>query len=252
MKPFHEELKEIRLENNISLEHIHEVTKIRIVLLEKIEEGDTSIAPAPIIRAFLREYAQAVGIDPERVIKRYENKVDSIREPERHNVAPAAEKQSETIPEENVEPMTDTSVPELPVESEAEPVEAGPEAAEEVKANEETDTKDTGKISETDSANTRPEEPAEKIVDKPHEPSKTDIAETAAVSEPLERVEEPTPEPNLPDDHDTTELNTEPQRVPTRRSRLEIEEPDGANKLAVVIFVIIIIIAAAVVFWINN
>lgn len=83
MKPLHEELKDLRLEKGVGLNDIYMVTKIRPSLLEKLEEGDFSIVPEPFLRAFLREYAEVTGIDPERVILRYENKVESIRETDR-------------------------------------------------------------------------------------------------------------------------------------------------------------------------
>ena len=88
MKPIHEELKELRLEKGITLEKIYDATKIRVTILEKMEAGDFSVVPEPFIRAFLREYSRVIGVDPERVIKRYENKVDFIRQ----SISPAPEK----------------------------------------------------------------------------------------------------------------------------------------------------------------
>src|SRR3989339_495413 len=78
MKTLHEELKEIRLTQNTSLKTIAEKTKIRLDFLEKLEEGDYTIAPMPYIRAFLREYAETVGIDPNLVIQKLDNKINSI------------------------------------------------------------------------------------------------------------------------------------------------------------------------------
>ncbi len=80
MKPLHKELQDIRLEKGVTLDEIYRATKIRIPFLEKIEEGDFSVVPEPFMRAFLREYAETVGVDPERVISKYEGKSASIRD----------------------------------------------------------------------------------------------------------------------------------------------------------------------------
>jgi len=92
MKPFHEELKALRIEKGVSLENIYNATKIRPSILEKLEEGDFTIAPEPFLHAFLREYAEVAGIDPVRVIARYENRIESIDED-----VPAEEKKQEII-----------------------------------------------------------------------------------------------------------------------------------------------------------
>jgi transcriptional regulator with XRE-family HTH domain len=80
MKPLYKELKDIREEKGVTLEEIYRVTKIRVPFLEKIEEGDFSVVPEPFMRAFLREYAEAVGVDPGRVISKYEGKSAAIRD----------------------------------------------------------------------------------------------------------------------------------------------------------------------------
>lgn len=98
MKPLHKELKDVRVEKRISLEDVFRETKIRVSFLEKIEAGDFSVVPEPFMRAFLREYAVVVGLDPDRVISRYEGEEISIRDAEPSSVAPApaAEKPSST------------------------------------------------------------------------------------------------------------------------------------------------------------
>ncbi len=80
MNPVHKELKEIRIKKGVSLEHISAVTKIRVYILENLEKGDFSKAPNPYIRAFLREYAEVVGINPDRVIAKFESKITTILE----------------------------------------------------------------------------------------------------------------------------------------------------------------------------
>lgn len=78
MKLLHEELKIVRLQKGISLEEIAKETKIRLDFLERIEEGDYTVTPSPFVRAFLREYAEVVGIDPDLVMQKFDNKIDSI------------------------------------------------------------------------------------------------------------------------------------------------------------------------------
>jgi transcriptional regulator with XRE-family HTH domain len=90
MKSLHTELKETRLQKGISLEDIYRETKIRTSFIQRMEEGDFSIVPEPFIRAFLREYAEVVGLDPNRVIEKYEGKSVSLREepPQLENIQP--------------------------------------------------------------------------------------------------------------------------------------------------------------------
>ena len=78
MNPLHKELKEIRLEKGIELEEISEKTRIRLDYLQRIEEGDFTVAPEPFLRAFLREYGEFVGIDPKLVMLKYENKINNL------------------------------------------------------------------------------------------------------------------------------------------------------------------------------
>ena len=78
MKSLHEELKIVRLQRGISLEEIVKETKIRLDFLERIEEGDYTVTPTPFVRAFLREYAEVVGIDPNLVMQKLDKKIDSI------------------------------------------------------------------------------------------------------------------------------------------------------------------------------
>jgi len=81
-------LRKARLEKGISLEDLQEVTKIRKRYLEAIEEGNFKVLPGTFyIRAFIKSYAEAVGLDPNEVLRLY------------RNVIPAAE------PEQKAEPV---------------------------------------------------------------------------------------------------------------------------------------------------
>jgi cytoskeletal protein RodZ len=67
-------LKKARLENDISLEQLEEMTKIRKRYLEAIETGDYKILPGSFyVRAFIKSYAESVGLDPNEVLGLYRN-----------------------------------------------------------------------------------------------------------------------------------------------------------------------------------
>ena len=52
--------------------------RIRLDYLERIEEGDYTVTPLPFLRAFLREYAEVVGVDPQLVMQKFDKKIDTI------------------------------------------------------------------------------------------------------------------------------------------------------------------------------
>lgn len=65
-------LKEKRKEKGMSLEEIQEITKIRKRYLEAIEKGEYNVLPGVFYaRAFIKSYAEAVGLDPDEVLKTY-------------------------------------------------------------------------------------------------------------------------------------------------------------------------------------
>lgn len=67
-------LKKARLESDISLEQLEEMTKIRKRYLEAIETGDYKILPGSFyVRAFIKSYAESVGLDPNEVLALYRN-----------------------------------------------------------------------------------------------------------------------------------------------------------------------------------
>ncbi|MEG8990385.1 helix-turn-helix domain-containing protein [Ignavibacteria bacterium 4148-Me] len=79
---FAEELKFIRVEKGISLQQISNHTKIDIKFLQKIEEGDFNFLPEIYVKAFIKEYAQTLELDPYDVIKKFveaKNKIADSR-----------------------------------------------------------------------------------------------------------------------------------------------------------------------------
>lgn len=73
---FSEELKRLRLEKQVSLMDISFTTRINIRFLEAIEAGRFSMLPQTYVRAFLREYGEAIGFGGDEILRKY----DAIRE----------------------------------------------------------------------------------------------------------------------------------------------------------------------------
>lgn len=69
----YEELKKRRLELGKTLEEIAEKTKIKKYYLQLIEEGKFDDLPVEVYtRAYIKSYAESIGIDPSIILKDYE------------------------------------------------------------------------------------------------------------------------------------------------------------------------------------
>lgn len=74
-------LKEARESKNLSLDDIQEITKIQKRYLVAIEQEEFKALPGRFyIRAFIREYAEAVDLDPELVLSEFKEDKDEIVE----------------------------------------------------------------------------------------------------------------------------------------------------------------------------
>lgn len=254
MIPLHEELKELRLEKGVSLEDISKITKIRIDLLEKLEEGDFSIVPMPYLRAFLREYAEVIGADPDRVIAKFEKKTTRIRD-----IQPSYEEKSPPS-EKTGTPEKTTPITEDETESEKEETEA-PSA--ENPLEDEAFSEDTEK---TISTGITPTE-----VQKQDEETPPGEDESAPTEEPPVQESESLPpeensQPTLFDDAKETSIDTETEDNPVKvvtvepdtpvraagKKRLEIEEPKSSSTLFFFVFLVIIVLAAIVIVFLNR
>jgi transcriptional regulator with XRE-family HTH domain len=72
-------LKEAREAKGLSLEELQNITKIQKRYLIGIEEGNYSIMPGKFyIRAFIKQYAEAVELNPEEIFDFYKNDVPSV------------------------------------------------------------------------------------------------------------------------------------------------------------------------------
>lgn len=76
-------LRELRLEKNLSIEDVQEITKIRGRYIQAIEEGKIDKLPGHFYaRAFLKSYAEVVGLDQD-ILDQYQ---ESLPTPEIENV----------------------------------------------------------------------------------------------------------------------------------------------------------------------
>ncbi|MFZ3580377.1 helix-turn-helix domain-containing protein [Virgibacillus sp. DJP39] len=76
-------LKEAREAKNLSLDSVQETTKIQKRYLVAIEEGNFQILPGKFYaRAFIKEYATAVGLDPNELLDEYKEEMPKVEEEE--------------------------------------------------------------------------------------------------------------------------------------------------------------------------
>jgi cytoskeleton protein RodZ len=65
-------LRNARQAKSLSLEQAEQATRIRVKLLEALEQGDYAQLPAPVfVKGFLRNYAQFLELNPEEVLRAY-------------------------------------------------------------------------------------------------------------------------------------------------------------------------------------
>jgi cytoskeletal protein RodZ len=71
-------LKETRLSLGLSMDDLQATTKIQKRYLQAIEEGNYSIIPGPFyVRAFIKQYAEAVQLDPDEIFEEYKADIPS-------------------------------------------------------------------------------------------------------------------------------------------------------------------------------
>ncbi|HAF98613.1 RodZ domain-containing protein [Paenibacillus lactis] len=76
MSELGQQLREARLQKGMSLDDVQEMTKIRKRYLEAIEAGDYKVLPGSFyVRAFIKTYAEAVGINPEELLEGHKQDV---------------------------------------------------------------------------------------------------------------------------------------------------------------------------------
>ncbi|MBB5356100.1 cytoskeletal protein RodZ [Anoxybacillus mongoliensis] len=76
-------LKEAREQRNMSLDDLQQITKIQKRYLIAIEQGNYVIMPGKFyVRAFIRQYAEAVGLDPDELFEQYANEIPNAQQEE--------------------------------------------------------------------------------------------------------------------------------------------------------------------------
>lgn len=91
MDSLFQELKSARESKRLSLNDVSDVTLINVNFLEAIEQGNITILPQPYVRAFIREYATFVGLDPVEIMKRYDQMKETHSAPSSPEQPPAAQ-----------------------------------------------------------------------------------------------------------------------------------------------------------------
>lgn len=73
-------LKSYREQKRISLQSVHQTTKISLSYLQALESGQWDLFPAEIyLLGFMRKYASCLGLDPEEIVTLYKKEVDPIK-----------------------------------------------------------------------------------------------------------------------------------------------------------------------------
>ena len=73
---FYLQFKDKRKELNKELSDIATSTKINIKYLNAIEEGNFDVLPTVYIRLFLRTYAEALELIPEKILQEYNEHIN--------------------------------------------------------------------------------------------------------------------------------------------------------------------------------
>ncbi len=92
MESFSEHLKKQREDRKIRLSDVAVQTRISIKFLEAIDEGNFDILPETYIRAFIRDYAKAIGLDAEEAIRRYDEYIEGKKAEAQQTTALSEEK----------------------------------------------------------------------------------------------------------------------------------------------------------------
>lgn len=72
MNSFSEELRNARESKNITLADISKQTRISIKYLQAIEQGTFDVLPQTYVRAFIKAYAEAIGLNAAEVMHKYD------------------------------------------------------------------------------------------------------------------------------------------------------------------------------------
>jgi transcriptional regulator with XRE-family HTH domain len=94
MKEIGQEIQQARLEKGITLEEIAARSRIQVSHLQKIENGQLDFLPRPYVVAFVKTFAQIVGLNGEALIGRWreQEQAESLRRQEQQRPKAVATK----------------------------------------------------------------------------------------------------------------------------------------------------------------
>jgi cytoskeletal protein RodZ len=81
LKKFADELKSAREDREVTLKQIFAKTRIDLKFLQAIENADFNVLPDLYIKAFIKEYAQQIDLNPQEILQKYENAKSGRQEP---------------------------------------------------------------------------------------------------------------------------------------------------------------------------
>lgn len=82
------DLKTARQNSGLTLKEMFERTRISVVNLEAMENGQFHLLPVPIYtRNFIKTYAAALGVDSQPLLRRYEDYLQALKNKEREQAA---------------------------------------------------------------------------------------------------------------------------------------------------------------------
>jgi cytoskeletal protein RodZ len=79
MSSLAKELRSAREERKVTLQQVSDLTLINVQFLEAIEQDNLSFLPPAYVRAFIREFALAVGMDPKRAMRLHDDEFPTSR-----------------------------------------------------------------------------------------------------------------------------------------------------------------------------
>ena len=80
MKELGQKIREARESRNLTIEMIHNRTKIPVDTLTAIESGDVTHLPITYYRVFVRNISKEIGLDPELLLKEYNARTQHVQE----------------------------------------------------------------------------------------------------------------------------------------------------------------------------
>ncbi|PFJ18500.1 helix-turn-helix domain-containing protein [Bacillus cereus] len=102
-----QKLKEAREAKGLSIDQLHEITKIQKRHLVAIEEGNYDVLPGAFyVRAFIKQYADAVGVNGEELLVEYQSTIPQSENREVPQIS-TGQKTQETMQKSSSWPIAD-------------------------------------------------------------------------------------------------------------------------------------------------